>query len=233
MTWVSSLSETLQFSYHQQYDIVFIGNVIEEIETPEERISVLEALWDKVTPNGFLIVVEPGSPMGFRLINDTRNWIRAKGSETANIVAPCPHQNKCPLAGSKDRWCNFQQKYERYPKDVLSKYPQEKMVRIGRFSYLVMTKGKMMDEEKAVTPAERSMYWPRIIKPPQRKKGHVWLELCNIEGNVDIRTVTKSQKKEKGWYKDARKSRWGDLWPYEVRIPNRFRKEKRGGKSKW
>ena len=93
MTWVSSLSDTYQFVHHQKFDVVFISNVIEEILTPEDRLAIMEALWDKVKPGGFIAVIEPGSPMGFRFINDTRNWLIEKGKTEANIFAPCPHQN--------------------------------------------------------------------------------------------------------------------------------------------
>lgn len=234
MSWISSLSEAHQFTYHPQFDIVYVGYVIEEIPTPEERIAVLDALWDKVKPNGFLVVVEPGSPMGYRFINDTRNWLLEKDRSEANIIAPCPHQKKCPLASDKTRWCNFEQKYERYQKDILSKYPEEKMVRLGHFSYLVAKKDEILtDINRAETPADRSFFWPRIIKPPQRNKGHVWLDLCNIEGEVENRVVSKMEKKETGSYKDARKSRWGDLWPYNKRIPNRYRKETKYGPRLW
>ena len=50
---------------------------------------IVEALWEKVAPGGLLIIVEPGSPKGFRFIHDFRNWILQKDRNEANIFAPC------------------------------------------------------------------------------------------------------------------------------------------------
>ena len=104
MVWVPDLSSTLQFDHHPHYDLVSVSNVLEEIPTPEQRMEIIESLWEKVSPGGFFIIMEPGSPMGFRFINDTRNLMRKKGRKNANIVAPCPHQNECPLAKKKNIW---------------------------------------------------------------------------------------------------------------------------------
>lgn len=49
----------------------------------------LEALYNKVRPGGFLVLVEYGNPFGSRLINDVRNWARSKAIK---ITMPCPHQ---------------------------------------------------------------------------------------------------------------------------------------------
>ena len=55
-----------------------------------------------------MIVVEPGSPKGFRYIHSFREWIiTTKNRDEANIVAPCPNHNECPLARSTDSWCHF------------------------------------------------------------------------------------------------------------------------------
>ena len=70
---------------------------------------VLDALWQRVKDGGVIVVVEPGSPKGFRYINDIRNWIIAKDRSEANIVAPCPHHGRCPMAKHPDLWCNFSQ----------------------------------------------------------------------------------------------------------------------------
>ena len=54
----------------------------------------LEALYAKTSNDGYMILVEPGSPKGFRFINDFRNWAIKKD---AMIIAPCPHNKECPL----------------------------------------------------------------------------------------------------------------------------------------
>ena len=40
------------------------------------------------------VVIEPGTPHGFERIRLIRSYLLEKG---LNLVAPCPHQNKCPM----------------------------------------------------------------------------------------------------------------------------------------
>jgi ribosomal protein RSM22 (predicted rRNA methylase) len=85
----------------------------------------LEALYTKVKNDGFLVLVEYGSPFGARLIHEARKWAIQK---KMYIAAPCPHQLKCPLAKSKS-WCHFDQPSGIYPKNVFGKLPTDQAVR--------------------------------------------------------------------------------------------------------
>lgn len=197
-------------------------------------MAVLKDLWNKVRPGGFLVVVEPGSPMGFRFINDTRNIFRAMSREEANIVAPCPHQNECPLAKKAKVWCNFEQKYERYPKGVLSKDPEEHMEKVGHFSFLIIKKGPILTSSlQAETVQERSLFWPRIIRQPMIRKGHVVMDVCNAAGQLERKVISKNFNEDDMQYKTSRKLAWGDLWSFPTRIPNKFRKTSLRGKRLW
>ena len=51
---------------------------------------------------------------------------------------------------------------------------------------------------------------PRAILPPIKRHGHVTLDLCTPAGKIERWTVPKSFSKQA--YRDARKSKWGDLW---------------------
>ena len=51
---------------------------------------------------------------------------------------------------------------------------------------------------------------PRAIMPPLKRRGHVVLDLCTPSGKIERWTVPKSFSKQA--YRDARKSKWGDLW---------------------
>lgn len=51
---------------------------------------------------------------------------------------------------------------------------------------------------------------PRAILPPIKRRGHVVLDLCTPSGKIERWTVPKSFSKQA--YRDARKSKWGDLW---------------------
>ena len=52
--------------------------------------------------------------------------------------------------------------------------------------------------------------FPRAILPPIKRTGHVTLDLCTPAGKIERWTVPKSFSRQA--YRDARKSKWGDLW---------------------
>jgi ribosomal protein RSM22 (predicted rRNA methylase) len=51
---------------------------------------------------------------------------------------------------------------------------------------------------------------PRAILPPLKRRGHVTLDLCTPSGKLERWTVPRSFSRTA--YRDARKSKWGDLW---------------------
>ena len=66
-----------------------------------------------------------------------------KGSK---IVAPCPHQGKCPLAKGK-QWCHFDQPTGMYPKRIFGTLPTDQAIQLEKFSYLVIKKDNSLTEE--------------------------------------------------------------------------------------
>ena len=69
------------------------------------------------------------------------------------------------------------------------------------------------DSQEAIDPEVASvsaLSLPRAILPPIKRRGHVILDLCTPAGKIERWTVPKSFSKQA--YRDARKSKWGDLW---------------------
>ena len=66
-----------------------------------------------------------------------------------------------------------------------------------------------MESVKPV-PKVSTLSLPRAILPPLKRGGHVILDLCTPSGKIERWTVPKSFSKQA--YRDARKSKWGDLW---------------------
>ncbi|KDN44375.1 hypothetical protein K437DRAFT_294865 [Tilletiaria anomala UBC 951] len=54
--------------------------------------------------------------------------------------------------------------------------------------------------------------WPRLVKPPLKKGGHVTFDACNASGAIERFTIAKSAGRQA--YQDARKAQWGDLFPH-------------------
>lgn len=183
-------------------------------------------------------MVEPGSPKGFRYVHSFREWIiKTKSRDEANIVAPCPHHEECPMARATNTWCHFSQLTQRYPSSVFPRHFKEKDIMNEKFSYLTVMKAKSptqiySSEFMANTPAEKSFFWPRMIRPVIKKHRHSIIDLCNSKGKIERRIIAKSHGIEAGTRK-VKRMKWGDLWYFEQRIPNRFRKEGRFGKRLW
>ncbi|KIW37772.1 uncharacterized protein PV06_09763 [Exophiala oligosperma] len=63
-------------------------------------------------------------------------------------------------------------------------------------------------KERSSLPATWNL--PRLVFPPMKRRGHIIMDVCTPAGQIERWTVPRSFSKQA--YRDARKSRWGDLW---------------------
>ncbi|KAL9121868.1 MAG: hypothetical protein Q9187_001574 [Circinaria calcarea] len=76
--------------------------------------------------------------------------------------------------------------------------------------YNVSDLASQNDENDRDPSQSLMMALPRAVLPPLKRRGHVILDLCTPSGRLERWTVPKSFSKQA--YRDARKSKWGDLW---------------------
>ncbi len=167
-------------------DLVLLSYSIGEI--PEKHWdSILESAW-RATKKA-LVVIEPGTPRGFSHIRKIREKLISYGGR---ILAPCPHEHACPMKDPD--WCHFS---TRLTRNYLHKIAKEAALGFEdeKFSYIIVSK-------EAANPSG-----DRILRPPQKRKGHVIFSLCTPEG-LKNKVVT---KKEKEIYKKSKKLDWGDV----------------------
>jgi ribosomal protein RSM22 (predicted rRNA methylase) len=171
-------------------DLVTISYVLGELGEPQRR-DVLDRAWQAAQQ--MLVVVEPGTPEGYGRILRVRETLLAAG---AQVVAPCPHNEKCPMTGTKD-WCHFAARVER-----TSIHRQLKRGSLGhedeKFSYVAFAR------EPAALPRSR------IVRHPMQSSGRVRLQLCVGDKGLRDEVVPRSRK---GEYRLSRRARWGDAWP--------------------
>lgn len=165
-------------------DLVVASYVVNEL--PEESISALvKRLWE--CTKGALVVIEPGTPAGFARIRQVRAHLLSRGAKT---VAPCPHDNPCPLPESD--WCHFAQRVNRSR--------LHRQVKAGELSY---------EDEKfsyvCVSRQSVTSICGRVLRHPQISKGCIQLDLCTPEG-ISRLVVT---RKDKERYRKARDWKWG------------------------
>jgi len=166
-------------------DLVVASYMIGEIGDAERR-ALAELMWQKSRDT--LLVVEPGTPAGYARIIALREQLIAMG---AHVVAPCPHDGKCPLA--KPDWCHFSQRLQRSRAHKQVK-GAELPFEDERFSYVVLT--------RAPVGARPS----RVLAQPVVSKVEITAKLCTPEGVA----LTKVPRRAKTDYASARRWRWGD-----------------------
>ena len=133
-------------SYTQKYDLVVAAYVLSELRNDVHRHQVLNKLLHAT--KDYLVLMEHGTPYGFSLIESSKQHllkVAGKLGWAVHVVAPCPHDGKCPLVGVRS-WCHFVQKFERTEeqriavKSLTGKAPRG--TQSEKFSYVIIARGQ-------------------------------------------------------------------------------------------
>ncbi|MBR4261394.1 MAG: rRNA methyltransferase [Clostridia bacterium] len=170
----------------QKADLVICSYVLNEL-SEENRLVALDKLW-KAT-NKILLIIEPGTPIGFSEIKELRKMFINKGG---CVIAPCPNIENCPML--ENDWCHTtcrvaRTKIHKLLKNGNAPYEDEK------FSYIAVSKDGVDKEDFA-----------RVLRHPKIESGKITLQVCTNEGIIE-KVVT---KKDKELFKVARKASCGD-----------------------
>ena len=151
-----------------KYDIVMSTYVLNEIDK-SSRAEVINNIYN--ASNDLIVVVEPGTPSGYQIIKEVRGFLLSKGM---HIIAPCPHEDKCPMKDND--WCHFSTRVQRSKlhKDIKG---GEAPFEDEKYSYIVLSKNEV------------SRCSSRILRHPIINKGMIKLTTCSKGGisNVEIR----------------------------------------------
>ncbi len=172
-------------------DLVIASYVLGEMNE-KDRILAAKKLWDSTEK--MLLLVEPGTPVGFSQWEEIRSVLLSQG---AHLAAPCPLEEECPI--SSEDWCHFtcrvaRSRLHRQLKGAEAPYEDEK------FCYLAFVK-----EETSLAPA-------RIRRHPKIEPGKITLELCSKQGLKQISI----RKRDGALFKKARKANCGDPWEMDL-----------------
>jgi len=167
-------------------DLVTLSYVLDELD-PASIAPLVERMW--ALARDMLVVVEPGTPAGWKRILAMRERLVGLG---AHVASPCPHDRPCPLAAPD--WCHFSRRVAR-----------------SRLHRLTKEGDVPWEDEKFIfVAASRQPPQPiaaRVIAPPRQTKGLVTLKLCTDDGTAETRTVT---RREGEAFRVARRLDWGD-----------------------
>jgi ribosomal protein RSM22 (predicted rRNA methylase) len=168
-------------------DLVVASYALTEIDD-DALPGVLDALWARA--GRALALIEPGTPHDYARLMTLRERLIEAG---ARIASPCPHERPCPLTAPD--WCHFATRLPRSRDHKLLK-GADAPFEDEKFSYLVALRG--------FEPVRRA----RIIAPPRLGKWGIELRLCACEG-IEETTIA---KRDKAFFKNIRKSAWGDCF---------------------
>lgn len=220
----------------QKFDLILLSHTLLSQYDYDSRNLFIKNIWNRLNTEGVLIIIENGTPTGFRMLHSIRElFITELHYSKFHIVAPCPHESICPLALTGKDWCHFAQRVHRLSHHIYCKGSRSKNVEEEKFSYLVLRKcegprTKYASESLAPTAAEKSFFWPRIVMPTIKAGKHVLLDVCSYPYNFERLVVTKSAPRITSWktkngsiikgfgYKNARKLMWGDLFRFTKRV---------------
>jgi len=177
-----------EFQHELSADLVIVSYTLAELRKVEIA-ELLPGAWRRCT--GALVVVEPGTPAGYERTLKARDSAMEMGGR---IVAPCPHEMRCPLTAPD--WCHFAQRMARSRDQMILKsaalgYEDEK------FAYVVAVR------EQLFHAAEKD----RILARPEMGKAGVSLKLCRRDGGAELVTI---RRRDVEAFKRAKKSEWGD-----------------------
>lgn len=167
-------------------DLVTAGYVGNELADP---VAFARTLWSAASE--VLLLLEPGRRDAYEALLDSREALLADGAHT---IAPCPHDERCPLPRSD--WCHFGQRLprsaaHRQVKGAEQNYEDEK------YSFVAMGR----------TAAPRRD--ARILRRPARRKGLVEWQVCAPDGTTAAVRIGRSSPD----YRAAKDAGWGDTWP--------------------
>ena len=175
-------------SNFEPHDLVIFSYSFGEIR--EELCSrILDSAWNATKV--LMVIIESGSTRGFSCVLSARTQLLSKG---AQIAAPCPHANECPMVAPD--WCHFSARVERSrlhrdAKAAALGYEDEK------FSFVAVTRNQHVKSAA------------RILRRPLARKGHIRLDLCTKTGLERV-TISKKLPAE---FRQARHAQWGNPWP--------------------
>lgn len=207
----------------ETFDLVIASYVQMEMRGQSSRDAVIKQLWNRLSPGGVLVLIEPGTPTGFRFIHHTRElFISRVGLENFHFVAPCPHEGMCPVALTGRDWCHFAQRVRRTPHRLYNKGSARRFMEEEKFSFLCIRKAPgprvlYQSQEEAPTAHEKSYFWPRVLFPAIKAQQHTLVDVCSAPQNFERLSVSKSKPHSFG-YRYSRQALWGDLWRFPKRI---------------
>lgn len=183
----------------QKYDIVLIANLLNELP-PTQIEKVLQETYERC--NGVLIIIEPGTPFGSQIVEQSAQYFFEKGF----LLAPYINNT---FATTSKYWLHFSQRFIRpdFQRRIRQNMRDKSLMASDwedtKYAYIAISK---IQPEKT--------FWGRCIGSITKHKG--FIEVPILTQNKLI--VEKVMKRDKARYAFAKKLTWGQIIQNETNI---------------
>lgn len=177
------IADFARLQIDRSFDIVVSSYALGELQGATRRRLLQQMVQ---CCEGYILVVEPGTPAGFESLLDVRSFLVDNGYR---IVAPCGSQLKCPSS-----WCHFSLKLPRSKIHRVLKGGQL-AYEFEHYCYVLATK----------TGHFRQV--PSILEMPKISKSSVRFRVCKDGELCDIEV---GRREQPHLYKRCKKMEWGD-----------------------
>lgn len=174
----------------QMYDLVIIANVLNELDPEDAKALVNNAL---MRCKGILILLEPGTPFGYSIIQTTTKNTARKGT----LLAPYIDNS---YVKSDEYWIHFPQRFVRpeFLKRIRQHMRDSTLMASdweeAKYSFVAI--GKMLPEETV---------WGRCIGPMKKQKGFLEVPILTKDKILYVKVL----KRHKDQYAFAKELKWG------------------------
>eukprot|EP01060_Flectonema_neradi_P019203 TRINITY_DN2621_c3_g1_i1.p1 TRINITY_DN2621_c3_g1~~TRINITY_DN2621_c3_g1_i1.p1 ORF type:complete len:1002 (+),score=179.78 TRINITY_DN2621_c3_g1_i1:41-3046(+) len=174
-------------------DLVVCSYTLSELKSEKLREDAIRSLWEHCS--GILVIVEKGTPTGFKLVHDARDTILREYADLGpwesqpTILAPCQHDDRCPVAHSLKghqqpnmRVCASTTTYymSHGEKWALSKGRSSK-INEEKYSYCIIARRDIIPAKSMVA---KSNYKPTILSDKEDIKDNRVEEILKDEPNL-------------------------------------------------
>lgn len=191
--WVhQTIEDWTTSSETNTYDLIIVSSVVNEL-TKGVKEQLLGTLSHR--SRGIVVVLEPGTPRGFQVIQSVAEYISTKSP----LVAP---YIKNTFVSSDEYWIHFPQRFLRpeFQRRIRQSMRDSDLMASDweetKFSYVAWGN----------VPIEKT-FWGQSIGDVQKYHGYLIIPVLTADGIVKARVM----KRNKGIYAAAKNIRWGEL----------------------
>lgn len=167
------------------FDLILVGTALNEL-SPAARLPLVEALLERLSTSGALILIEPALRETSRALHELRDEIVR--TQRATVFAPCTRSAACPALLDPRDWCHEDRPFASPPK--LAALMQRTGLRTGGLKFAYLTLRKEPERLATAAPPARVL---RVVSAPLDQKGTIERIVCGDDGRYRLRLLRRNR----------------------------------------